>query len=108
MAGFDFRFFVYSLHNLYNVGMSLILFLIIIAVFFAGIIAAIYLLLKKFSREPKNNDQAMLMLQNQIQDLRKNLDIRLGESTKMIQYHSTESQKVIRDITEKRSEEHTS
>ena len=81
--------------------MSLILFLIIIAVFFAGIIAAIYLLLKKFSREPKNNDQAMLMLQNQIQDLRKNLDIRLGESTKMIQYHSTESQKVIRDITEK-------
>jgi len=45
--------------------------------------------------------QALLMLQNQLQDLKHTLDAKLGESAKMFQAQFSESAKIIRDVTER-------
>ena len=47
------------------------------------------------------SDRAMLMMQEQLKEMRSTLDSKLGESTKTIQHQFSESAKIIRDVTEK-------
>lgn len=80
--------------------------LIIALITFAAIvIGAVYLLLRQFApqREEKP-DQGMMLLQSQINDIAKMLDIKLTHSREEMQTavrtQFTESQKLIKDITE--------
>ncbi|MEK9194693.1 MAG: DNA recombination protein RmuC [Patescibacteria group bacterium] len=53
------------------------------------------------SRGSSKDNQAMLMLQNQLNEVTRTLDTKLGESTKAIQRQFGESAKIIRDVTER-------
>lgn len=52
-------------------------------------------------KQPKIEEQALLMLQNQINEITRVLDNKLGESTRIMQHQFSESAKIIRDITER-------
>jgi len=45
--------------------------------------------------------QSLVMLQNQISEISKTLDVKLGDSNKMLQGQLQESAKIVRDVTEK-------
>lgn len=77
---------------------TLIVFIIIQAVFL-GII--LFFVKKKFTDEKGNMPSSLVLLQQQMQDLRNALDVKLGESHKATQYQFQESAKIIRDVTEK-------
>ena len=81
--------------------MEIILFIIILIVLFFGL-TGIFLLLRNYlSRKPdENSQQAMLLLQNQIQEMSKTVDYKLGESQKMMQNQFGESSRIIREITQ--------
>jgi len=68
-------------------------------------VAVIGLLFFVFSRsrpkESKNEEQALLMLQNQMNEISRTLDVRLSESTKVIQRQFGESARIIKDVTER-------
>ncbi|MDE2001019.1 MAG: DNA recombination protein RmuC [Patescibacteria group bacterium] len=51
--------------------------------------------------ETKKDEQSLLMLQQQLQDLRRTLDTQLGASTRSMQSQFSESAKIIRDVTER-------
>lgn len=74
---------------------------IILGVLFLG---AIWLLSKKIgelkSQDPKQ-DQAILLLQQQVTALREVLDQRLGDSQRSIQMHFGQSVKIVQEVTEK-------
>ncbi len=63
-----------------------------------------YLFSKKRNNIEKDDDKSLLMLQNQIENLARSIDTKLGESQKEMQTavktQFSESQKLIRDITE--------
>jgi DNA recombination protein RmuC len=79
-----------------------ILLLIILAVLGSGLYF-IWSAIKK--RDEKEPDQSMLLLQNTINELRRTLDQKLGESTHLMQTQLQaqfgESAKIIRDVTER-------
>lgn len=52
-------------------------------------------------RRGGTKDSSILLLQNQVQDLSRTLDEKLGDSSKMFQRQYVESVKVIKDITER-------
>ncbi len=56
---------------------------------------------KKGEDEDKKGDKALMMMQEQLKEIRSTLDSKLGESTKTIQHQFSESAKIIRDVTEK-------
>lgn len=64
------------------------------------VLGFIVLFLTLRSRRPEK-DQALMMLQNQINELNRTLDLKLGESTKVLQRQFSESAKIIRDVTER-------
>ena len=59
-----------------------------------------FIFLKKGTSE-KADSQALLLLQNQINEVIRTLDIKLGESTKAIRQQFGESAKIVRDVTER-------
>lgn len=67
--------------------------------------SAVWLVLRGRGRKEPQEDKALLMLHQQINDLAKTLDARLdsrlGESTKMMQMQFSESAKIVRDVTER-------
>lgn len=75
-----------------------------------ALVAFVYFLIKKLKPEEKKEgeDKSFLMLQNQISELNKTLDFKIGESSKVmsdsVKTQFSESQKLIRDITEKITE----
>ncbi|MCX7616272.1 MAG: DNA recombination protein RmuC [Patescibacteria group bacterium] len=71
-------------------------FLILQAIF----LVAFYFLFKKNFKKEENN-APLLMLQNQINELSKIIDLKLGESYKAVQHQFSESAKIIRDVTER-------
>ncbi len=77
--------------------------IILLLVLVAGFGSLIFLLLKqsKDKEKDKSQDQALLMLQNQINELAKIMDSKLSESTKMIQAQFGHSAKIVKDVTEK-------
>src|SRR3989344_7991300 len=72
------------------------LLIIVIAI---GIIAVFFLQWRKGSR--KDDGAGLLMIQNQLNELRSTIDGKLGDSAKMFQQQYSESVHVIRDITER-------
>src|SRR3989344_3886580 len=75
---------------------SIIFYLLIII----GIGAVVYLQLRK-KVEPKKDDSAMLMLQQQINQISQVLDVKLAESNKNSQFQFAESSKIIGDVRER-------
>ncbi|MCP6720399.1 MAG: DNA recombination protein RmuC [Patescibacteria group bacterium] len=49
----------------------------------------------------KSDDQSLVMLQNQINELNRTLDLKLSESTRFMQRQFGESAKIIKDVTER-------
>ena len=74
--------------------------LLILGVLVAGFIAIIFVL-KSQKSEPAKDDRALLMLQNQMNEITRTLDLKLGESTRSMQRQYSESAKIIRDVTER-------
>lgn len=68
----------------------------VLSVFVGGFLGRIIL-----GRKKEAGKDALLMLQNQLQEIRSTLDSKLGESTKAIQTQFGESAKIIRDVTER-------
>jgi len=60
-----------------------------------------FLFQKLKSFEKKEDNAGLLMLQNQMNEISRVVDVKLGESTKAIQRQFSESAKIIRDVTEK-------
>jgi DNA recombination protein RmuC len=75
-----------------------ILILIIILVMAGGVGATVFLLRKK---EEKPNDSFLMLQQQQWNNLSQILDNRLAESNKTVQFHSSQSTQIIKDVTEK-------
>jgi len=76
-----------------------ILLIIVLIVLVLGFVVLFWLFNKK--GKDLGQDQALLMLQNQINEVTKTLDMKLGESGKMMQSQLQESSKIVRDVTEK-------
>src|SRR3989344_8161085 len=73
-----------------------------------AIIALIYFLLRKKPTEKPQDNQAILMLQDQLKEMRQTLqnfgsqvDSKMGDSTKMFQQQFAQSAKIVRDVTER-------
>lgn len=76
--------------------------IIIINLFFGVIIILlIYWIYKNQSKSKKQENQSFIMMQNQIQEIQRILNDRLGETTQAIQYQFNQSAKTIEQITEK-------
>lgn len=71
---------------------------ILAGIFIAGIF---YIFLIKKEKSTKKDDQSFLLLQNQIQEITRTLDSKLGELPGVIQNQFGESAKIIREVTEK-------
>ncbi len=68
---------------------------IILIVLIAGIIWI------RNSVKSKEDSQSMFLLQNQINELSRVLDTKMGESTEFLMHQSAESRKIIQEVTEK-------
>ena len=79
--------------------MDLIYLIVILVALIAGFFA-IYQLLKKHQPE-KSDNQSLLMLQGQITEIARTLDVKMGESTRLMQQQFGHSTNIIRDVTEK-------
>ncbi len=77
--------------------------IILIIIVFLGFGATIYFINKKFSdlTEKQKDNQSLALLQNQINEITKTLNLRLGETSRLMQNQFSQSTKVITDITEK-------
>ena len=78
--------------------MEVTLLIIILIILSAGV-ALIFWFLKNRLRAPKNEEQALLMLQNQINEITRTLDTKLSESTQVLQRQFGESARIIKEIT---------
>lgn len=79
--------------------METIFLVIILLVLLIGL-GAIFWFLKNRLAGPKTEEQALLMLQNQINEITRTLDAKLGESTRVIQRQFGESARIIKEITQ--------
>src|SRR3989338_5773974 len=74
------------------------------AVLFGGIFYVIRAVSKLGSAAPEDS-QALLLVQNQINEIARTLDVKLGESARVMQSHmqhqSSEAVSIIRDVTER-------
>ncbi len=75
--------------------------ILLLAVILVAGFTLLYSAIKQRPQEEKRDDQSLLMLQNQLGDLRRTLDTKLGESTRSMQSQFSESAKIIRDVTER-------
>jgi len=73
--------------------------LIILIVLIAGF-AVVFVVFGKKSKT-SGQDQSLLMLQNQLNEITRTLDQKLGDSNKMLAGQLSESAKIVRDVTEK-------
>ncbi|MFH0890914.1 MAG: DNA recombination protein RmuC [Candidatus Liptonbacteria bacterium] len=77
--------------------------MILLAVLAVIVLGGFYFLFStiKSGQKEKPQDQSLLMLQNQLQELNRTLDSKLGESAKMFQAQFGQSAKIIQNVTEK-------
>jgi len=73
--------------------------IILIAILIAISIAVLFVLIRR--KEGGGEDKSFILLQNQMQELSKIMDTKLGESTKSMQVQFGQSAKIISDVTEK-------
>jgi len=78
---------------------SEILLIILLSVIIAGF-AIIFIFLKKQSENKPKEDSSVLLLQNQLHEITRRLDISKGEMSDTIQRQMSESNKLIREITQ--------
>jgi len=83
--------------------MSAVLIISVVVLFAGAVIgvAVFYFLKKSGGKELQAESQAFLMLQNQINELTRAVDTKMGESTKIMQHQFGESAKLVRDVTER-------
>jgi DNA recombination protein RmuC len=74
---------------------SIILLVVVVAGF-----GLLFWVLQKRAPEEKKDDQSLLMLQNQINEISRTLDVKLGESARSFERQASQSQQLIREITE--------
>ncbi len=74
--------------------------MLVLIILVAGLIALIFWQAKK-SQKPKEDNGTLLLLQEQLKEIRGTLDLKLGDSTKMFQEQFGQSVKIIRDVTER-------
>lgn len=74
-------------------------FIILLVLVMAGF-AGVFWFLWKRERRPREGENLFLMLQNQIQEMQRTMDLKLGESTKLLQQQFGESARIIREITQ--------
>jgi DNA recombination protein RmuC len=72
---------------------------IILAIVGLAIIGLVYFLSRR--QTEKGSDSSFLMLQNQLNEIRQALDLKLGDSTKMVHQQSIESGRVLRELVER-------
>ena len=83
--------------------------LLTILILMAGVIAMlVYFLLRKKSGEKPQDNQAILMIQDQLKEMRQTLqnfgsqvENKMGDSAKMFQQQFAQSAKIVRDVTER-------
>jgi DNA recombination protein RmuC len=75
-------------------------FIISFIIIIAGFGVIIWLMNKK-SQVPKESDQSMLMLQNQLNEITKTLDNKLGESHRAMQTQFGQTAQIVKDVTER-------
>ena len=64
-------------------------------------LALVYFLSRRKPEEKSKEDsQAILMIQDQLKEMRRTLDIKMGDSAKIMQQQFGQSTKIIRDVTE--------
>jgi DNA recombination protein RmuC len=80
-----------------NYGTFIVILILVLGVFFV----TLYWLLQKLLNKKKPEDASLLMLQNQMNEISRVLDSKLGESQKVTLHQFQESAKIIRDVTEK-------
>lgn len=84
--------------------MNFLVLALILGIFSAALLAGVYVLLKKFGpREEKKDDQALLMLQNQINEISRSLNVAQQESLRTIQSQFGSTNAIVKDVTEKLS-----
>ncbi len=81
--------------------MEIIFLTSILAVLLIGLVAG-FLFLRNFqkAREKESNSPVMLLLQNQIQEISRQVDSRLEQSTQIMQRQFGESSRIIKEITQ--------
>ncbi len=62
---------------------------------------AIYWVFKTRQPEQEDRSQSMVLLQNQVSEIARTLDFKLGESARMMQQQFSQSANIIRDVTER-------
>jgi DNA recombination protein RmuC len=77
-----------------------ILSITVIFALLVGFFILLYAVLRRQSGE-KHDEQALILIQNQINEIARVLDTKLGESTRVIQQQFGQSAKIIRDVTER-------
>lgn len=75
--------------------------ILVFLVFATAILGGVYLLLKKFALPEKKDDQAMLMLQNQMNEIARALSTSQQESLRTIQSQFGSTQSIVKDVTER-------
>ncbi len=78
--------------------MEIILLVIILIILSVGAVF-IFWFLKNRLQPQKSDEQSLLMLQNQINELNRTLDVKLGQSTQVLQRQFGESSRLIKEIT---------
>ncbi len=73
----------------------------LIMVFGAALAAGYFLIVKKTKKEENPQNAAFLMIQNQLNEISRVVDNKLGETQKVTLHQFQESANIIRDVTEK-------
>lgn len=94
------RIIVVNFLTEYNFKMGTDLFLIIVLIAVIAGFAAVLWVLKKRAEEQKGDDRAFVLLQNQINEIARAVDAKLGESTRVMQRQFGESARIIKEITQ--------
>lgn len=82
--------------------MNIIFFVLAVLLTILIVISAFILVsLNKKKEAPVSDDRAFLLIQNQLQELSKVMDSKLGENTKSMQMQFGQSAKIISEVTEK-------
>src|SRR3989338_2794066 len=86
---------------LYNSSlMETTLLILVLGVLIAGF-GFIFWFITRKKEDKTDNNTAFVMIQDQIDKLSRTIDSKLGESSKVMREHSNESNKIVRDVTEK-------
>lgn len=77
------------------------LFLVVVLIILFTGFGLLFWFLNKRLKAPREESQGVLMLQNQMNEISRTLDLKLGESTRAMQKQFGESARIIRDVTER-------